>query len=360
MSDGRVSIYLRGLKSGSTLTGLQFNSTYYDWEIGEMVIREYAFQDCTQLTAAPVFPTYLKEIGDGAFDGCSQMQGTLVVPEGCRTIGKAAFRQCVSLTGVRFPSVMDEIGSQAFRGCTGMTGALDLPSGLRILDSDTFSCTTDGNGNEMDDAPRFTSLTIPEGMEIIYGSVFSGCRFLSGSLTIPDSMKKISSRAFMNCGFNGSLHLGSGLTEIGSYAFRGCHFTGNLQIPGLVTKIGNQVFGSLADYSSVASEPVFTAGQFTGMDFWDTIQTVGLILSFIYLWLEFRQKPLMWVISAMCSMIYHQLRFLQNRCERFPDAAGFPDRIWSLCFFGVYRPERHAVYRQRCMDAYPVDRICLT
>ena len=48
----------------------------------------------------------------------------------------------------------------------------------------------------------------------------------------------------------------------------------------------------------------YIAGQFTGMDFWDTIQTVGLILSFIYLWLEFHQKPFFWVISAMCSMIY--------------------------------------------------------
>jgi len=53
----------------------------------------------------------------------------------------------------------------------------------------------------------------------------------------------------------------------------------------------------------------YIAGQFTGMDFWDTIQTVGLILSFIYLWLEFHQKPLMWVISAMCSMIYASVYF---------------------------------------------------
>ena len=45
------------------------------------------------------------------------------------------------------------------------------------------------------------------------------------------------------------------------------------------------------------------------MDFWDTIQTVGLVLSFVYLWLEFRQKPLMWVISAMCSMIYASVYF---------------------------------------------------
>ena len=53
----------------------------------------------------------------------------------------------------------------------------------------------------------------------------------------------------------------------------------------------------------------YIAGQFTGMDFWSIIQTIGLILSFIYLWLEFHQKPLMWIISAMCSMIYASVYF---------------------------------------------------
>lgn len=53
----------------------------------------------------------------------------------------------------------------------------------------------------------------------------------------------------------------------------------------------------------------YISSQFTGMDFWDAIQTAGLILSFIYLWLEFHQKPLMWVVSAMCSMIYASVYF---------------------------------------------------
>lgn len=53
----------------------------------------------------------------------------------------------------------------------------------------------------------------------------------------------------------------------------------------------------------------YISGQFTGMDFWDIIQTAGLILSFIYLWLEFHQKPLMWVASAICSMIYASVYF---------------------------------------------------
>lgn len=38
--------------------------------------------------------------------------------------------------------------------------------------------------------------------------------------------------------------------------------------------------------------------------FWDILQTVGLLTSFLYLWLEFHQKPSMWIISACCSAIY--------------------------------------------------------
>lgn len=53
----------------------------------------------------------------------------------------------------------------------------------------------------------------------------------------------------------------------------------------------------------------YLRSQFTGMDFWDIIQMVGLILSFIYLWLEFNQKPFYWVLSAMCSMIYGSVYF---------------------------------------------------
>ena len=38
--------------------------------------------------------------------------------------------------------------------------------------------------------------------------------------------------------------------------------------------------------------------------FWSILQTIGLLTSFLYLWLEFHQKPSMWVVSACCSAIY--------------------------------------------------------
>ena len=40
------------------------------------------------------------------------------------------------------------------------------------------------------------------------------------------------------------------------------------------------------------------------MEFWDVLQYIGLFASFLYLWLEFHQRPAMWIVSATCSAIY--------------------------------------------------------
>ena len=77
----------------------------------------------------------------------------------------------------------------------------------------------------------------------------------------------------------------------------------------------------------------YIVGQFTGMDFWSTIQTVGLILSFLYLWLEFHQKPLMWIISAMCSMIYASVYF---HSKIYADM-GFSCFNICMCVYGFVR-----------------------
>ena len=77
----------------------------------------------------------------------------------------------------------------------------------------------------------------------------------------------------------------------------------------------------------------YIAGQFTGMDFWSTIQTVGLILSFIYLWLEFHQKPLFWIVSALCSMIYASVYF---HSKIYADM-GFSCFNICLCVYGFIK-----------------------
>lgn len=77
----------------------------------------------------------------------------------------------------------------------------------------------------------------------------------------------------------------------------------------------------------------YMVSQFSGMDFWDTIQIVGLILSFIYLILEFRQKASMWIVSALSSIIYACVYF---NSKIYADMA-FSCFNVILCIYGFYK-----------------------
>lgn len=73
--------------------------------------------------------------------------------------------------------------------------------------------------------------------------------------------------------------------------------------------------------------------QLQDMGFWEIIQVVGLMLSFIYLLLEFEQKALMWVVSAMCSMIYASVYY---RSKIYADM-GFSIFNICMCVYGFYK-----------------------
>ena len=77
----------------------------------------------------------------------------------------------------------------------------------------------------------------------------------------------------------------------------------------------------------------YMVSQFSGMDFWDTIQIVGLILSFIYLILEFGQKASMWIVSALSSIIYACVYF---NSKIYADMA-FSCFNVILCIYGFYK-----------------------
>lgn len=67
--------------------------------------------------------------------------------------------------------------------------------------------------------------------------------------------------------------------------------------------------------------------------FWDILQTVGLLTSFLYLWLEFHQKPSMWIISACCSAIYASI---YCHAKIYGDM-GFSLFNICMCAYGFWR-----------------------
>ena len=107
---------------------------------------------------------------------------------------------------------------------------------------------------------KITSIVISNQCTEIGTYCFSYCSLLA-SVTMPDSVKVISSNAFLNCVSLTELTLGSGVESIQGYSFASSGIT-KLELPASLTSIaadGCRVGGSLTDVICHATTPP-TAG----------------------------------------------------------------------------------------------------
>ena len=135
-----------------------------------------------------------------------------------------------SINGMRVTA----IGDGAFSGCRKLTGSLTIPDGVTTIGASAF-----------EDCYRFNGdLTIPDSVTTIGDSAFKYCSGFTGALTIPGNVTTIGDNAFDGCyGFNGALTISGNVTTIGASAFEDCYgFNGALTIPGNVTTIGDAAF----------------------------------------------------------------------------------------------------------------------
>ena len=84
-------------------------------------------------------------------------------------------------------------------------------------------------------------------------SAFGGCSGLT-SITIPNSITRISSRAFRKCSGLTSITIPNSVTSIGFSAFSGCSGLTSITIPNSVTSIGIGAFGACSSLSSIIVE----------------------------------------------------------------------------------------------------------
>lgn len=117
--------------------------------------------------------------------------------------GCASFYQCVNLREIEFPTTLVYICSKAFGNCV-----------------------------------KLTSVTIPEGVELLGNSIFSDC-YITG-INFPSSLTTISNNALNYCQID-TLRLPATVTEIGNSAFRYAKFD-CVEIPSTVTKINSNAF----------------------------------------------------------------------------------------------------------------------
>ncbi len=229
------------------------------------------------------------------WDGYDKPTGDLVIPESVNyngitysvtTISMCTFSDCNGLTSITIPNSVTTIEYQAFFGCSGLTSItipnsfdetgwyVQQPDGILYLDN---CCLGYKGGTQIGE------LYLQEGTRLICDRAFcvDGAGFITGSLTIPNSVTSIGHYAFAGCtGFNGNLTLGNSLTTIGDHAFDGLNgFTGNLMIPNSVTTIGNYAFAGCNGFTGGLTIPnsVTTIGDkaFQGCDGFNGNLTIG-------------------------------------------------------------------------------------
>ncbi len=132
------------------------------------------------------------------------------IPQGIEVIGEFAFYDCSSLTAVTIPDSVTSIGDNAFYGCRGLT-AVTIPDGVTSIGEFVFN-----------DCSGLTVVTIPDSVTSIGEGAFAFCRGLT-AVTIPDSVTSIGDGAFSGCSGLTAVTIPDSVTSIGAWAFDGCN-----------------------------------------------------------------------------------------------------------------------------------------
>lgn len=182
-------------------------------------------------------------VGISASSGFQKSDLTSIeIQASIETLEDATFLKCTALTTVKLPNTIKKIGNQVFQGCESITtlegidwslvtsiGSSAFNSAFNEVKAENIKLVSDSFANlEYIGAAAFknaTNLTgevvIPEGIEEILNNSFEGTSIVQ--LTLPNSVKKIGSRAFVQCAKLESIHIGknkaSQLTEIEQAAF---------------------------------------------------------------------------------------------------------------------------------------------
>lgn len=187
----------------------------------------------------------------------------VIIPEGITTIGELAFSQCVALAELSIPASVTSMKKNAISGCRSLCGLTINPDNRNYTTNGTDLCQEKGTvllacpGAEGDYhiretvkkiaagafafASKLTSVTIPEGVEVIEPDTFQECSSLC-HVFFSSGLKKICGRAFWNCGSLAKIEIPEGGTTIETDAFSRCYALTDIKLPASVKEIGRNAF----------------------------------------------------------------------------------------------------------------------
>ncbi len=131
---------------------------------GVTTIGQYAFRGCTSLISVDLVNTSVTTLNTTAFANCTSL--TSIDLTNIRTMSTGVFNGCSSLTSIVWSSYISVIPQNCFEA-TGFI-SLNIPSNINTIDNYGFK-----------DVKTLTSVTLPEGLQRIGSSGFTGCTSLA-------------------------------------------------------------------------------------------------------------------------------------------------------------------------------------
>ena len=270
-------------------------------------IQNNAFENCVGITELTLL-NGLESIGDSALRNVSIK--TIIVPDSVTSIGLGAFYGCPlesitlpfvganrdlktsvdssyytekQLLGYIFGTTLESTSSNGqnlvYQGQSYNSGYRKyyIPSTLKTV---TITDATGLSANAFYGCTMIESLTLNEGITIIYDRAFYNCTALK-SMEIPESVASLGVYAFSGCnGLNSvvlpnltvindytfynckslaEITLPKTLTKIGGYAFRGCSALTEIVIPDSVTLLGNYSFAQCNNLINISLSNALTS-----------------------------------------------------------------------------------------------------
>lgn len=161
---------------------------------------------------------------------------TIVVQQGVVSLENASFGYMENLKKVSLPSTVSTTG--CYCGCTSLV-EINLPDSIKEISSNAFvSCSS------------LKSISIPSSVVSIGYRAFSGCPI--SEITIPDSVLSCGEEVFKECESLKRITLPKGIKKIPAYMFAGCKNLQSISIPDSVTEVGGAAFENCVSLSSVS------------------------------------------------------------------------------------------------------------
>lgn len=206
-------------------------------------IGEYAFSDCTSLTAVTIpegvtciemwafgyctslvsvsIPESIVSIGASAFDSCTILSDA-DIPEGVISIGSYAFNKC-AIASVEISQNVTEIGFRAFAGCPELKGIWVSPENEKYSSVDGILFNKSQTG----------IILAPGGYV--------------GSYTVPAYVYSIEQLAFAECDGLTQVVIGAELEYMDGSAFHGCRNLTGIWVSEENANFSSDTFGALFD-----------------------------------------------------------------------------------------------------------------